>query len=93
MSADVQLDPDRLRAHALRVDALADRLGSLRWPDLPTQSVDGSLAADVERMSVTVDRAAGCLADLASRLRAVAGLAERGDLLQRDQLRRAGDLP
>ncbi|WP_214367192.1 WXG100 family type VII secretion target [Pseudonocardia sp. H11422] len=78
MPPTVQLDPDRLRAHAVRAAELADVLRPQSTPNsqalLACRQPPGGEAflAELDRLTTTVRRAADELANLARALRSAA---------------------
>ncbi|MHA6792757.1 hypothetical protein ACVGVM_04435 [Pseudonocardia bannensis] len=78
MQPTVQLDPDRLRAHATRAAELAEVLRPQSTPHREAvlacrRSAGGeAVLAELDRLTTTVRRAAEELADLARALRSAA---------------------
>lgn len=92
---DLQLDPDGLRAAADDLARALDTLDSTP-PDPGVEEVlarlpDGArLAAEHERLLVTISRVTVELAELRTTLRHAAAALEAADLHIADELRRAG---
>ncbi|MFC5992705.1 hypothetical protein ACFQE5_00605 [Pseudonocardia hispaniensis] len=96
MPPDIHLDGDRLRAHASRVAALAERLLTHPAPEAAhTLARSGNvtaaaLVADVDRLTATLERAAHHLIELGCALCIAATDAQALDQGIRDQVLRAG---
>ncbi|MGD9985613.1 hypothetical protein [Pseudonocardia sp.] len=89
--ADVHRDPERLRAHARRAEALAEALARPRREAERARPGD---RAELDRIAGGVGTVAHRLAALAAELRAAAGAAEEADRVQRDVVvRLMGDSP
>ncbi|GEL16242.1 hypothetical protein [Pseudonocardia asaccharolytica] len=96
MPPDIHLDGDRLREHAARVAALAERLLTHPTPEAADVLVGcrsgtaTALVSDMERLTATVERAAGRLVDLGCALQIAAADAQEVDRRIRDRVLRAG---